>query len=653
MVISSSIILYSQNHSQDDTKIVNALGWQRTLTQLMAREASIIKTSKGEFYTLRNNIELLNTFTTQMRTEYTKNVIGAAKKVGLKISMNPAEEEHPAVPFPATLTRFVYRSFESKMKDSGNDISVKIISELPVNPNMGYATPDDEKAGEFLKRNGNSIFSSEITEDNKLYLAFYTADTASIQGCANCHTKISGKRFKLGDMLGIRKFKILYSDNAKAGLLKLHPSPDLWNSAKDIFLETVSAMKNGGKYRVNLESNKYESINAINDANILERISEMEVQFSLFSQAIEKMAQAKSEEELANAADYLDNELAILGRINNGIVERFGIIAETNRSQIRAVVIFSLIIIMAITIGALIFFTSSVIKPIHKIIDVLHKGSNDLSKVADNISDSSQFLASGATEQATSLEETTSSLEDIATMARTNAENAKNANNLAEESMSNVESGVTATKESVTAMENIKKSSDEISKIIKVIEEIAFQTNLLALNAAVEAARAGNHGKGFAVVAEEVRNLAQRSASASKDTAALIEAAVQGANEGHDKVQKVVKTLENISESTKKTLALIGEISIASNDQAQGVEQVNRAISQMDQVTQKNAGVAEESANSGKRLSTQADDLDLTVKELVVLMSGAKQMSGSNGSRIDDNEERKLLTTLAGAESRN
>ena len=280
-----------------------------------------------------------------------------------------------------------------------------------------------------------------------------------------------------------------------------------------------------------------------------------------------------------------------------------------------------------------IFMVRSITKPVNNIISDISEGSSQISSASGQISSTSQSLADGAADQASSLEETSSALEEIASMTRQNADNAVSANGLMEESRGLVDNGVSAMKEMVTAMDSIKHSSGEISKIIKVIEEIAFQTNLLALNAAVEAARAGEHGKGFAVVAEEVRNLAQRSAAASKDTASLIENAVSKSNEGGKIVENMSKALDEISESIKKSSDLVAEIASASKEQSSGIEQVNGAVSEMDGVTQKNAASAEESAAASEELNAQAEGLDNAVSDLSHLINGSSEGGGGGNGR--------------------
>ncbi len=237
---------------------------------------------------------------------------------------------------------------------------------------------------------------------------------------------------------------------------------------------------------------------------------------------------------------------------------------------------------------------------------------------AGQVSDASQALSQGATESASSLEEVTASMNMMAGQVRTNAENASTANQLSSESKQAAEKGDRQMAEMVQAMEEINQAGQNISKIIKVIDEIAFQTNLLALNAAVEAARAGQHGKGFAVVAEEVRNLAARSAKAAEETAELIEGSVALTDRGAQMAQQTAMALKEIMTGTNKVSDLLEEIAAASNDQAQGISQVTTGLAQIDQVTQQNTASAEESAAAAEELSGQALQMQEMLKRFVL-----------------------------------
>jgi hemerythrin-like metal-binding protein len=269
---------------------------------------------------------------------------------------------------------------------------------------------------------------------------------------------------------------------------------------------------------------------------------------------------------------------------------------------------------------------------VHAIAGSLDSGSEQVASAASQVSSASQTLAEGASEQAASLEETSASLEEMSSMTKRNAENAQKANDLAKQARAAADKGVGDMQAMSGAMEAIKTSSDDIAKIIKTIDEIAFQTNILALNAAVEAARAGEAGLGFAVVADEVRNLAQRSAQAAKETAAKIEGAIGKTAQGVGISQKVAETLNEIVTKVRQVDELAAEVASASCEQTQGITQINSAVGQMDKVTQSNAASAEESAAAAQELNAQAAVMKESVTELLHLVGGSNGEAGWQNS---------------------
>ncbi|MGE4292357.1 MAG: methyl-accepting chemotaxis protein [Desulfovibrio sp.] len=249
------------------------------------------------------------------------------------------------------------------------------------------------------------------------------------------------------------------------------------------------------------------------------------------------------------------------------------------------------------------------VKSLNDIMGQIGAAAEQVQSGSGQVSESSQALSQGATEQASSLEEITSSVTEISSQTRTNAENASQASRLASQARDAATEGDREMKNMVAAMQDINQSSQAISKIIKVIDEIAFQTNLLALNAAVEAARAGQHGKGFAVVAEEVRNLASRSAKAAQETAQLIEGSVVKVGKGSEIAAQTAESLQQIVDKAARVADLVAEIAAASDEQAKGVNQINIGLGQIDQVTQQNTANAEETASASEELSSQAVEM--------------------------------------------
>jgi methyl-accepting chemotaxis protein len=302
---------------------------------------------------------------------------------------------------------------------------------------------------------------------------------------------------------------------------------------------------------------------------------------------------------------------------------------------------------------AIVFVISrSISSVLRRTITEMLAGAEQTASAAGQVSSASQSLAEGASEQAASLEETSSSLEEMASMTKRNAENAEKANQLARHARQAADTGATDMQAMNSAMEAIKVSSDDIAKIIKTIDEIAFQTNILALNAAVEAARAGEAGMGFAVVADEVRSLAQRCAQSAKETSAKIEAAITKAAQGVEISAKVTRGLQEIVTKARQVDELVGEVASASKEQSQGIDQVNTAVGQMDKVTQTNAANAEESASASEELNAQAESLKDAVHQLQTLVGGvsaenSRETSQSRPSSKGASRETKNHRTFA------
>jgi methyl-accepting chemotaxis protein len=295
--------------------------------------------------------------------------------------------------------------------------------------------------------------------------------------------------------------------------------------------------------------------------------------------------------------------------------------AEASAANVRWLTI--LVMALSLMVGvAVIAVVRQINRALRHVVSELAEGAEQTASAASQESSASQSLAQGSSEQAASLEETSASTQEINAMARKNNDNSQAAAQLVTQSQERYSQTEQSLDQMVVAMSEINTQSDKIAKIIKVIDEIAFQTNILALNAAVEAARAGEAGMGFAVVADEVRNLAQRSAQAAKDTAALIEESIAKSHQGKTKVDGVAAAIRALTEEAQRVKTLVDEVNIGGQQQSSGIEQISKAITQMESVTQKTAANAEESAAAAEELNAQSASLMEVVRALTAMVGG-------------------------------
>jgi methyl-accepting chemotaxis protein len=328
-----------------------------------------------------------------------------------------------------------------------------------------------------------------------------------------------------------------------------------------------------------------------------------------------------------------------------------------------AVILISATVLAAVVVGVVlsVVITRSIVRVLGRVIEGLQEGSNQVSETAGAVANASQGLADNSGRQAAAIEETSASLEEIVSLIKQNSDNCKHASGMADqntastrEARSLAENALNMAKEGDQAVERmgeainlIQNSSQETAKVVKTIDDIAFQTNLLALNAAVEAARAGEVGKGFAVVAEEVRNLAQRSAQAAKETADLIEESSKNSQRGVTVSNEVMETFKTIEDTIQKVATHVAEISAASEEQNQtinsvaaaseeqtsGIDQINDGVNQIDQTTQSNAASAEELAASAEELSGQTEELNGMILDLQTVVGGSSSSANAGDYR--------------------
>jgi len=356
-----------------------------------------------------------------------------------------------------------------------------------------------------------------------------------------------------------------------------------------------------------------------------------EVFKGLSGDAAARTAIARSAESLTEDTKNLRQQLIALSDKAAGALDSRLAATTVATQRQRTLALVSAILIVLVG-GAVVFLIiqRAIIRPIRHVTAGVHGSADRVEVASATIRESGRQLADGASSQAASLEETSATLEEISSVAKRNADHSVTAKEKVSAARDAAERGAEDVGAMRDAMSEIKTASDNIAKIVKAIDEIAFQTNILALNAAVEAARAGEAGAGFAVVAEEVRNLAQRSANAARETAGLIEDSIGKSERGVQISAKVAEGLESIGNQIREIDTLVAEIAEASKQQSDGVTEVNRTVVQLNETTQSNAATAEESAATFEELAAQVEALNHFTDELSLAVFGHTELASSS-----------------------
>jgi len=360
--LAGTLVLFVVGNAQKDADIINILGRQRMLSQAMGKSVLGYAMGKNILGDINENILEFDKYVTVMRKIYTKNITAKVKTLGVNLSMMSKDEAHSSIPFPATFMRMINEEY-SKV----SAINLNIISKDPVNPKQGFDAPSDAVAINHLTENPGSIYFTDVEKDGALILRYYTADIATVEDCAACHTQLENKPHELGDLLGIRRYEILFSNDVAAARKALHPSLEEYQKAEEVFKLTLNAVKNGGQYPIDLDLTEYGNVPAIVSPKMHKTIGEIEGILHGFTKSIEVLTVGG----LVAADRYkaIDSVLTNSNKLRKHsdlLVVQYTNSAIQKQQSIRLSVIATTLIVFLVVSGIYLYFVAGIIKPLRQ-----------------------------------------------------------------------------------------------------------------------------------------------------------------------------------------------------------------------------------------------------------------------------------------------
>ncbi len=676
LILCSVVVFTSLANSQHDSEVVNAAGKQRMLSQAMGKDVLGYILAKSSLQTATLEVQKLDEYITQMRTVYTSSVIGPAKSMGLSLSMHPDGE---AIPFPATFARMVSERFSED-----GTISVEIITDNPINPEMRLRDQIDRDAFAELNENGADLYFKEVEKNGQLYLNFYTPDRATVAACADCHTQLLGTPVEMGELLGIRRFVLHYSNDAALGKERLTLDLAGYDAALTIFTQTLQAMKNGGEYPTDFTLSKMAYYAGSDDAEVLSKISVIETELARFVDAVDRLKNTTIDsDDFAMAKQDVLAGSNTLFTLSDGLTTRFVQMAEKKSTYIFWAVVGMLLMslfafavfylltskmiigpIQEVTnaanaiadgdlsvrlevrsddeIGSLSTSLNGMAANLNQMVGKISDSAEQLASSTEQIAVSSREMASGAESQSRQMDSVSAAINELGATSTEVCNNTSEAAQAAEQASQAATSGGDIVRQSIDGMSRISsavqdtadnvgelaKHSDQIGQIVSVIEDIANQTNLLALNAAIEAARAGEQGRGFAVVADEVRSLASRTTVATQEIADMIkniqsgtESAVHSMSVGKQEVESGVELVAKAGSALEEIVTVVDSLSSRFQQIATAATEQSAVADEITQNVTEVTEVSQSTEQTALHTVTATDELAKLASDLQTIVS--------------------------------
>lgn len=360
--LAGALVLFVISNAQKDADIINILGRQRMLSQAMGKSVLGYAMGKNILDDIKRNVFEFDKYLSVMRKVYTSKIAATANKIDLDLSMMAKDEAHPSLPFPATFTRMINEKFSAI-----SAIKIDIISQDPINPKQALKSESDFKANEFLSKNPEGIFLTQLEKNGGIFLRYYTADIASVEECASCHTQIEKTPHHLGDVLGLRRYEVLFSNSAGAARKALKPSLEEYQQAEDIFTQTLTAVKNGGQYPLDLKVTGYGDIPEIIDPIMRATIADIEMVHEEFKKSVKVITLGSIiAADRYNAIDSLLVNSNRLRERSNLLVMQFTDSAIKKQQSIRSSVITTTLVVFLVVSGIYLYFMVGIIRPLRK-----------------------------------------------------------------------------------------------------------------------------------------------------------------------------------------------------------------------------------------------------------------------------------------------